>query len=399
MTHPRTPGARPPAGGEPDGQYVDLEEHSAEDQPLEGDVRRGFTSRQVRMRRRRVLGSLTLLVAVVVVSVAGWFAWQGLRPVLDDLGSFSLGESAEDYPGPGSGSAEVVISPGDSGAEMATTLTEAGVVASREAFLAAANVEPDFTSVQPGTYLLRQEMSAFDAVQALLDPVNRRNDVLVIPEGLRTDQILDRLAEGTGIDRAELGAALEAAELPAAAQGNPEGFLYPDGYQFGPDVTAEEVIRTLLDRNQQVLAELGVPPEQQREVLTKASLVQGEARMAEDFGKVAMVIENRLAQGMPLQLDSTVNYATQTFDTRTTAEQRDVDSPYNTYRYAGLPPGPIKSPGRQALDAVISPTPGPWLYFVAVNLETGETLFTDDYDQHLRNVEQLNSWQRENSGG
>ena len=394
MTHPGTPGARPPDGGEPEGSYVDLEEPH----PAAGG-RRGFTPQQVRFRRRRVLGGLTLLAAVLAVTVAGWFAWQGLRPVLDDIGAFSFGEAAEDYPGPGSGSAEVVIAQGDSGAEMATTLTEAGVVASREAFLAAANVEPDFTSIQPGTYLLRQEMSAFGAVEALLDPVNRRNDVVVIPEGLRTDQILDRLAEGTGIDRAELDAALAAAELPAAAQGNPEGFLYPDGYQFRLDATAEEVVRTLLDRNQEVLAELGVPPERQLEVLTKASLVQGEARLPEDFGKVARVVENRLQIGQPLQLDSTVNYATQTFDTRTTPEQRDVDSPYNTYRYPGLPPGPIKSPGRQALEAVLAPTPGPWLYFVAVDLDTGETLFTDDYDEHLGNVEQLNQWQRENSGG
>lgn len=357
------------------------------------------TSPRVHRRRRQVVGSVTLLVTLVIVGTAGYLAWQGLRPVLDGVGELSLGSSAEDYPGPGSGSAEVVIAPGDSGEQMATTLTDAGVVASREAFLSAANIEPEFTTIQPGTYTLLEQMRAFDAVQALLDPVNRRDDAVVIPEGLRVPETLDRLAAGTGLDRAALEAALAAAELPAAAAGNPEGFLYPDSYQFPPDVTAEEVVRALLDRNQQVLAELGVPVEQQLQVLTKASLVQGEARMAEDFGRVARVLENRLAIGQPLQLDSTVNYATQTFDTRTTAEQREVDNPYNTYRYPGLPPGPVASPGRQALDAVLAPTPGPWLYFVTVNLDTGETLFTDNYDEHLINVEQLNQWQRENSAG
>jgi UPF0755 protein len=174
-------------------------------------------------------------------------------------------------------------------------------------------------------------------VNALLDPANRVTDTLVIAEGLRVEQILDRLAEGTGIPRDELQAALDATELPAGAREVPglinpaEGFLYPDGYQFGEDPTAEEVVAAMITRGQEELARAGVAPEDQLAVLTKASLVQGEARLDEDFGKVAQVIENRLAIDQPLGLDSTVNYATQTFDTRTTAEQRASESPYNTY--------------------------------------------------------------------
>ena len=132
-------------------------------------------------------------------------------------------------------------------------------------------------------------------------------------------------------------------------------------------------------------------------MLTKASLVQGEARLDEDFGKVAQVIENRLADGQPLELDSTVNYATQTFDTRTTGAQRDSTSPFNTYRVAGLPPGPIKSPGRQAIEAVAAPTPGPWRYFVTVDLCTGQTAFAETYDEHLANVRVLDAWQQDNT--
>lgn len=391
------------AGAEgPDDQpdYMDeVDPHPFLTEPTESQLRADRAAeRAVRARRRRRrLRGLTLLVAACAVGAAGWFAWQGLRPVLAGIGGLEIaGAGADDYPGPGTGSVEVVITPGESGGEMAASLVEADVVASERAFLSAANIEPEFTSIQPGTYTLLREMRAFDAVQALLDPANRSSDAVVLPEGLRVDQVLDGLADGTGIPRTELEAALAEAPLPAAAQGNPEGFLYPGSYEFGPDVTAQEVVAQLLERNQAVLTELGVPPEQQLTVLTKASLIQGEARLAEDFSRVARVVENRLAVGQPLQLDSTVNYATQTFDTRTTAQQREVDSPYNTYRYAGLPPGPIKSPGRQAIDAALAPAEGPWLYFVTVDLDTGETLFTADYEEHLRNVEQLNQWQRTN---
>ena len=295
------------------------------------------------------------------------------------------------------------MQPGDTGAQMGQTLVDADVVASVDAFVEAANAEPRFTSVQPGTYTLPQQIPAVDAVAGLLDPANRATSTVVIAEGLRVDQILDRLAEETAIPREELAAALERAELPAAATAaegvvDPaEGWLYPDGYQFGDDPTADGVIAAMIERGQEVLAELGVAPEQQLEVLTKASLIQGEARLDEDFGKVAQVIDNRLAIDQPLGLDSTVNYATQTFDTRTTAEQRESDSPYNTYRFPGLPPGPIKSPGRQAIEAVAAPTPGPWLYFVTVDLCTGETAFAESFEEHQANVQTLNAWQRENT--
>lgn len=356
-----------------------------------------------RRRRPRWVGLLTLLVVVGVVGGAGWFAYQAIRPVVADLQGFDLFAAPEDFTGAGTGSVEVVVAQGDTGAQIGRTLLDAGVVASVEAFTAAANAEPGFTSVQPGTYTLAQQLPAVDAVAALLDPANRVTDTVVIAEGLRVDQILDRLSEGTGVPREELQAALDAAELPAGARDvagliNPaEGFLYPDGYQFGDDPTAEQVIATMIARGQEELARVGVAPQDQLAVLTKASLVQGEARLDEDFGKVAQVIENRLAVGQPLGLDSTVNYATQTFDTRTTAEQRASGSPYNTYVVQGLPPGPIKSPGRQAIEAVVSPTPGPWLYFVTVDLCTGATAFAESYEEHLANVDVLDAWQRENT--
>ncbi|WP_336923557.1 endolytic transglycosylase MltG [Aquipuribacter sp. SD81] len=358
--------------------------------------------------RRGLRSALRLVLMTVVVGavgVAGWFAWQQVSPVLDQVGDVELFAGAEDFEGPGEGAVEVVVEPGETGREMGQSLVDAGVVASVEAFVAAANAEPDFTAVQPGTYTLPQGIPATDAVAGLLDPANRaREDTVVFAEGLRVEQVLDRLAEQTGADRDELEAALDEVELPAAAPApedvlvHPaEGFLYPDGYQFGDDATPVEMLQTMVDRGQEVLAEVGVPPEEQLRVLTEASLIQGEARLDEDFGRVAQVIENRIDQGIPLQLDSTTNYATQTFDIRTTDEQRASDSPYNTYAVQGLPPAPIKNPGRQAIEAALSPTPGPWVYFVTVDLCTGETAFAETLDEHNANVRQLNEFQRENS--
>jgi UPF0755 protein len=124
------------------------------------------------------------------------------------------------------------------------------------------------------------------------------------------------------------------------------------------------------------------------ELMIVASLVESEANREEDRGKVARVIYNRLetdATNGKLQIDATVNFALgRDLGLALTQEQLNVDSPYNTRRYAGLPPGPIESPGDAAIEAAANPTEGDWVYYVTVNLDTGETKFTEDYDEFLR---------------
>jgi UPF0755 protein len=144
-----------------------------------------------------------------------------------------------------------------------------------------------------------------------------------------------------------------------------------------------------------------VSEEEWHTVLTKASLVQAEARYDDDFGKVARVIENRLAgvgteggQPMPLQFDSTISYVTGKSTVSTTTEDRQTANPYNTYLNTGLTPTPINSPGDHAITAVLSPTPGPWLFFVTVNTETGETRFAETYAEHQENVKAWQDWAR-----
>jgi UPF0755 protein len=205
--------------------------------------------------------------------------------------------------------------------------------------------------------------------------------------------------------RARLEAALAdtaALGLPPYADGEPEGFLFPATYEVQPDTTEAAAMAAMTTQFAQVAdsirleqraRELGYSP---REIVTIASIVQAEARLPEDFGKVAQVIYNRLDDGLALQMDSTVAFANDVFTVFTSDEQRAIDSPYNTYRFPGLPPGPINSPGQQALEAALNPTPGPWRFFVTVNLDSGETKYARTFAEHQRNVAELQRWISEN---
>jgi UPF0755 protein len=125
------------------------------------------------------------------------------------------------------------------------------------------------------------------------------------------------------------------------------------------------------------------------QAVTIASIVQAEAATRADMGKVARVVFNRLERGMPLQMDSTINYALGRSTLRTTAGDTRIDSPYNSYQRMGLPPTPIDNPGEEAMRAAINPPPGDWLYFVTVR--PGDTRFTADYAEHQRNVAEFNT--------
>ena len=144
------------------------------------------------------------------------------------------------------------------------------------------------------------------------------------------------------------------------------------------------------------LDELGGPRAGRVRLVSEPTLVQAEAASPEDMPMVAQVLDNRLAIGMKLQLDTTVNYASGKTGITTTAEDRANPSPYNTYYSAGLPPGAITNPGEEALRAVLNPTPGEWLYFVVVNPDTGETRFAVTDQEHAANVALFQQWLRDN---
>ncbi len=342
---------------------------------------------------RRWRTAVVLVACLAVFGGAAWFGYAFVRPVVDGL------LESDDYEGTGSGTVQVVVSSGDSGRAIARTLADADVVKSTGPFLAAVRDESAAASVQPGTYELRSQMSGESALALLLDPLSKVSLRVAVPEGFRAEQVYARVAEAAGVPVEEVEAAAEdtgALGLPGAAGGDPEGFLFPATYEFEPGTAPTAMLATMVDRAEQALETVGVPPARRRYVVTLASLVEAEARLPEDFGKVARVLRNRLDDGMPLQLDSTVNYVTGKTGITTTDADRATDSPYNTYVADGLPPGPISSPGEQAMAAALDPPPGPWRFFVTVDPDTGETRFAKTLAEHEKNVEVFQRWLREN---
>ncbi|HEY0117716.1 MAG TPA: endolytic transglycosylase MltG [Cellulomonas sp.] len=348
-----------------------------------------------RQRRRRTIIVLTL--AIALVGGAGYVVWSVVGGLFDgDSGT----ETVSDYPGPGHGDVQVQVAPGDTGAAIGATLEENGVVATASAFTAAYAANPSATSIQPGTYSMMLEMRASDAVNALLNIENRVSYKVTIPEGFTVAQIYDKIYEVTTIPVADLqAAAADTASigLPAEANGNVEGWLFPSTYLVEPDATATSVLSQMTAKTVEVLTAKAVPNDQWQTVIIKASIVEREGKSAEDRAKIAQAIDNRIAQEMPLQIDATVSYGLGTPGVPpTTAQTRDSSNPYNTYEFLGLPPGPIASPGEVSIDAVLNPTPGDWLFWVTVNLTTGETLFANNLDDHNANVDKLREWQAAN---
>ena len=360
------------------------------------------TTRSHRRRRKKKggRGKAALAVVIALLLVAGILgggavlALGGLNKLKSAFGS----SSAPDYPGPGEGQVVIEVKSGQTAADVAKTLKAQDVVKSTQAFVEAAFADPDASKLQPGFYQLARKMAATDALAAVLDPAARIQARVTLPEGLRLDETLQRLAKDTQIPLKQYEQALkkqnaEKLGLPTYADGNPEGFLFPATYDVEPNADADSVLKQLFAAFGVAAEKSGVERTQRtpEEIVTIASLVEAEARNPEDFGKVARVVYNRLEQGMPLQFDSTVNYALKADKEIVTYEDLGADSPYNTYKNTGLPPAPINSPGLAALTAAVNPTEGDWLYFVTTDPQAGTTKFTGDYQEFLKFKDELKS--------
>lgn len=330
------------------------------------------------------------MVTVGLVVGAGAAATSVLWPLVTSL------TASNDYIGSGSGNVSVAVHGGDSSRAIGTALEKAGVVKSARAFSDAAAENPRSASIQPGVYAVHSEMSARSALALLLNPANRTVPRVTIREGLWTSEIVHALAGATGRPLAEYSAALKRPAvlgLPAVAKGNVEGYLFPSTYEFDAKATAAEQLHMMVAKSLEELGSLGVTPGMVQRVLTVASIVEAEVSAGADRPKVSRVIENRLAKAMPLQMDSTVHFISRRRGKAgTSTRERLSPSRYNTYRVAGLPPGPIDSPGLSAIKAALRATPGPWLYLVTVNPTTGETRFAVDAAGHAGNVRLFQAW-------
>ncbi len=336
--------------------------------------------------RRRWHAGLALGLALAVVVGLGAVA-------VGQVGKAFATKPAADYAGPAAGAVQIQVHSGDSTRAIGITLQKADVVKSVSAFVSAAAMDDRSRRIQPGIYQLKVHMPAVEALALLLDPTALVGGRVTVPEGATEAKILSIITKNTKLTSADVEAALanpEALGLPAWAGGHVEGFLYPSTYDVNEDTTATELLTMMVARFNEHATRLnlearakaaGLKPYQ---VLTIASLIEAEVKLPDDQAKVSRVIRNRLAKKMKLQLDSTVNYALKTSKLRLSSAELAVDSPYNTYRYAGLPPRPINSPDADAIEAALAPVDGNWVYFVTVDPETGETQFTADPAEFAR---------------
>jgi UPF0755 protein len=349
-------------------------------------------------RRRRGRGCLPVLVVLAVLLGGAWF---GGRWAYDEISSRLA--PAPDYAGPGSGSVLYEVRSGASSTQIGRELKAKDVVKSVDAFAAAAQRDEKSRSIQVGYYQLKKQMKASEALKVLVDPANLMQNLVVVPEGARVDQIVKTIASKTDIRAKAVTAALanpQAIGLPAEAKGNPEGYLFPATYTVPPKQTAVGLIRQMVAKSVAVeksldvagkAAKVNLTPEQ---VLTVASILEYEANRSEDYPKVARVLYNRLNQGMKLQLDSTVSYVSKRKgDVFTTATERANPSLYNTYQHTGLPPGPIGSPGEETIKAALAPAKGDWLYFVP-DYEAKTTRFSSTLAEHQKWVDKLREYCR-----
>jgi UPF0755 protein len=326
------------------------------------------------------LGLFLLLVVVAAAGAGVWF-YRGVdRP-------FKGYDAAEQF-------VEIPQGAGSSG--IAKRLADAGVVSDVNSFRLALWVSGAGRRLQAGEYRFDRALSARQVAEKIA-----RGEVYVrpitFPEGLTAKQMA-ALYESKGFGPAQdfltaaKNAALVLAVDPEAK--DLEGYLFPDTYKLPRHATAEQLVARMVAASLKALAPPLIEAAEGRgltvrQLVTLASIVEKETGNADERARVAAVYANRLKIGMGLQCDPTVIYALERVGRYTGNLRREdlqFDSPYNTYRYAGLPPGPIASPGRASLEAAASPASVPYLYFVSKN--DGTHAFASTLDEHNRNVQE-----------
>lgn len=243
-----------------------------------------------------------------------------------------------------------------------------------------------------GEYDFRSGMSLTEIIQALKKGPVRKIYKVTIPEGLTINQTADLIAQKTKVDEEEFkqlattGAKNFKYEFLVS---NPsvslEGYLFPKTYEILEKSSVSDIINIMLAQFARETAslELGLTKLTKHQVVIIASLIEREAKIAEERGLIAAVIYNRLQRMMPLQIDATVQYALPTWKMKLTREDLKVDSPYNTYMYPGLPPGPIANPGLASIKAALNPAKVDYLYYVVTSPD-GRHTFTNSYEEFLR---------------
>ncbi|HEX9505836.1 MAG TPA: endolytic transglycosylase MltG [Acidimicrobiia bacterium] len=329
-------------------------------------------------RRRRRMGVLAVsgVLALAIVAAGGWFVWE------------------LDPPGDAGRAVIVEIQPGWGTKEAGDALQHDGVIGSSLAFQIWFKVS-NAGSFQAGTYALHRHLGVRAAAAALArgpSPTAVAARHLALPPGLRLEQIADRVGRLPGHNRDAFLQLARSGSVRSKYQGTQvsvEGFTWPDTYFIGKNESDGEILTTIVGEFDQhadrvhlsgAIA-LGLSPQQ---VVVVASLVQAEAGTKDDAPKVAAVILNRYRRGIQLQIDATLCYAKGGCPPVPSNADKQIDSPYNTYRATGLPPTPIMTVTEQALSAALQPANAPYLFYVTG--KDGVTYFATTPAEHQRNI-------------
>lgn len=320
------------------------------------------------MRRRQSKRRLRWLVLFSAIIAVGLFGWANLRPT-EPGRRFFVRYASE-----------------TSTADVLKKLQEKGVIRSAAITGLVMRISGTPPTLRPGTYTFAPGDSLRTLRREFAGPMRRRVRLREMRWIARTAEALQRegVCPADDYRRVANDAAPFRKEFPFVPEaGSLEGYLMPDTYDLPPLTPAEEVVRMQLRAFSTKIEPL-IAEHDRRSVLTAASLVEMEASDPEDRRRIAGVIENRLAKGMRLQIDATVNYGRQKWGRLYYKDYKGVKSPYNTYLVKGLPPGPICSPSADAVRAVLSPIESSALYYVA--LPTGKTIYATTFTEHQKNI-------------
>jgi len=322
----------------------------------------------------RLLAGVLVLVVVAAISGALWLTYAS--PQTD----VAAGQSVR-----------VRIKAGSTTREIGTALLKAGVIGNVEGFALHARLAGADGQLKPGSYDVKTGMADGDVIALLesgpvLDMVS-----VTIPEGFRVDQIADRLEKDAGVSRSEF---LKLAEhgAPQFAEKHPaligvyrdslEGYLFPKTYRMRKKTSARQAIEMMLDQFDRETADLDFSAAQARgltpqQIIVIASMIERESKLDEERPLVSSVIDNRLRTGMRLKIDATIEYVLRDKRLRLSNADLYTKTPYNTYLHAGLPPGPISSPGIESIRAALAPADTQFIYYVLTGKDGSHTFTTN----------------------
>lgn len=370
--------------------------HDEGDPAMAGAARNGHRgSDGDGQRRRGILGALArhpfrIFAAIALLFVA-WFLVELFQP----------------FHGAGSGRVAVTIPKGAGVSEIGDLLGEKGVIDSSTFFQIRARLEGKSSEFYSGHFTLAHEMSYGEAIDALSQPPVKHTITVTIPEGYSRPQTAE-LVEEDGVPGSYTKATVKSKYLNPARYGgkgakNLEGFLFPDTFELKPNMPVSDLVQLQLQDFKRRIQGVDMSYAKSKnltvfDVLTIASMIEREVAAANQRKLVASVIYNRLHEGMPLGIDSTIRFATGNYTKPLTESELAVESPYNTRTHAGLPPGPIDSPGLEAIEAAAHPAKTGYLFYVTTPGACGKLTFAKTEAEFEAAVNKYNS-AREAAGG